>query len=100
MAKPIPADTVDYIWNRAKNVCEAVWDNKERCRKGFWADTLTGRRFHLHHKKFKSRGGTNEKINLVLLCPDCHRKVHNNYELKWTAKYRTKRDKPEGTDEV
>jgi len=96
---PIPESTVNEIWKRAKNVCEAVWDNNQRCRKGFYAESLAEKRFAIHHKKFRSRQGTNDKINLVLLCPDCHYKVHH-YKGDWTARYRTKANKPEGTNEM
>lgn len=32
----------------------------------------------LHHKQRRSQGGTNTLENLVLLCSECHRWVHNN----------------------
>ena len=30
----------------------------------------------IHHKKFKSLGGTDEIDNLIALCDDCHAKAH------------------------
>jgi 5-methylcytosine-specific restriction endonuclease McrA len=30
----------------------------------------------LHHKQFKSRGGTNEDNNTALICGKCHSKYH------------------------
>lgn len=32
----------------------------------------------LHHILPKSKGGTNNHLNLTLLCPNCHRLVHSN----------------------
>ena len=33
--------------------------------------------FDLHHKVFRSRGGTDDPENLEILCRDCHNKIHN-----------------------
>lgn len=32
----------------------------------------------VHHILPRSKGGTNEKSNLVILCPNCHRLMHKN----------------------
>lgn len=32
--------------------------------------------FQIHHIQPKSEGGTDEKDNLTLLCPDCHKAIH------------------------
>ena len=34
--------------------------------------------FQVHHVVFKCNGGSNNLSNLVLLCPECHRKLHNS----------------------
>ena len=41
-----------------------------------------------HHMKYKSRGGSDNPINLVRLCRTCHRDVHD-HKAEWTKKYRT-----------
>lgn len=43
--------------------------------------------FHLHHRTYKNLG--NERLmDLVPLCPDCHRLVHQTYnsDPKWRRK--------------
>lgn len=32
----------------------------------------------VHHKQFRSRGGTDTEQNLITLCVACHRKVHDS----------------------
>lgn len=34
-------------------------------------------RLEVHHIIFKSQGGSNDETNLITLCEDCHRGVHN-----------------------
>ena len=53
----------------------------------------------LHHKKFRSRGGSNDPINLVPLCLKCHADVHA-YRGAWAKKYRTHRHQQEGKTEA
>ena len=36
---------------------------------------------HVHHRKFRSRGGTNALSNLVHLCEPCHSFVHSHPEI-------------------
>lgn len=45
---------------------------------------------HLHHVMPKSRGGRGIKTNALLLCNDCHKRVHaDNARLKhWIEVYR------------
>lgn len=33
----------------------------------------------IHHIKAVSEGGTNEIENLISVCPNCHRMIHNNF---------------------
>lgn len=33
--------------------------------------------WHAHHRKFRSRGGKDEVVNLVALCENCHHWAHN-----------------------
>ena len=34
-------------------------------------------RLEVHHITFRSQGGSDEESNLMTLCEDCHRKIHN-----------------------
>ena len=34
-------------------------------------------RLEVHHIIYRSQGGTDDEINLITLCEDCHNKVHN-----------------------
>lgn len=36
----------------------------------------TGRRLQIHHRKFRSHGGTHQVENLEPVCWDCHRMIH------------------------
>lgn len=40
--------------------------------------TCTGRAVHRHHRKMRSRGGTDNPVNLVACCLACHNHVHAN----------------------
>lgn len=35
-----------------------------------------GFRLQLHHIKYRCHGGTNHPDNLMLVCPKCHRTIH------------------------
>ena len=43
------------------------------------------KRGHHHHVRFRSRGGDNSTVNLVLLCALCHSAVHVTRELTITG---------------
>ena len=61
---------------------------------------LSGCSYHgadSHHRKLRSRGGSNELSNLLLLCRSCHDKITDN--KPGTDKYRTFSYQSEGTDE-
>ncbi len=36
----------------------------------------SGGRLHVHHKQFRSHGGTHQVENLEPVCVDCHRAIH------------------------
>ena len=36
---------------------------------------------HIHHRKYRSRGGTNALSNLIHLCEPCHTWTHSHSEL-------------------
>ena len=33
-------------------------------------------KLQIHHKKFRSQSGNDSERNLITLCADCHRRVH------------------------
>ena len=62
-----------------------------------------------HHMMYKSRGGSDDPINLVRLCgpfdnkeceDGCHGKVHRQPWLGWTKQYRTFSWQNEGETEA
>ena len=53
---------------------------------------------HMHHKKFRSRGGSNDPKNLSPLCWRCHNAVHAHEP--GTEKYRTHSWQEEGQSEA
>lgn len=38
----------------------------------------TGVPLHVHHRKLRSQGGTEQMENLVSVCDECHRFIHDN----------------------
>jgi len=53
-----------YVRNRDNYQCQI-------CKK-YVANTVN----HVHHIVWKSNGGSDNPLNLILLCPECHKKVH------------------------
>jgi len=51
-----------------------------------------------HHKKLKSRGGSDDMINILATCQKCHNDIHL-YEAG-TAKFRTHSWQEEGQTEA
>jgi 5-methylcytosine-specific restriction endonuclease McrA len=47
-------------------------------RRDGWRCQLCGSRRNLevHHKEFRSHGGTDDERNLITLCSDCHGPIH------------------------
>jgi len=84
--EPIPDSTVTLIYDHDRGRCRHC-----QVRVPFG-------RFPIHHKKYRSRGGSNDPINLVLLCLDDHTKTHAG--KKSHAKYRTRSWQNEGESEA
>ena len=40
--------------------------------------TCLGMATEVHHRKLRSQGGTNEFINLIIVCSKCHRYIHEH----------------------
>lgn len=41
---------------------------------------LETRRLHLHHKNYEMEFGYENENDLILLCEDCHHKIHQDLE--------------------
>ena len=59
------AELRPILWKRCGGHCE-------RC-----VRTLDFETFDAHHRKFRSRGGKDEIVNLVALCGECHFWAHS-----------------------
>lgn len=79
------AATVREVEERSGGRCEAGLPG---CR---------GAATQLHHKKYKSRGGSDAAINLAHLCDACHEAVHRHRPN--TEKFRTHSWQNEGEHE-
>jgi hypothetical protein len=60
------------VIERDNGRCQECGINRDECREEFGCD------LHVHHITPRSRGGTDEKENLISLCPVCHTKVENS----------------------
>lgn len=73
MRKAIPAATRRAVWERCAETCEAC---------GYW---LAREQLHIHHRKLKSQGGTDDPTNLIAVHFRCHESIHlspeRSYEL-------------------
>lgn len=75
------------IRERSRGLCEAaIWPN---C--WYFANCF-------HHKKYKSRGGSDRPTNIAHVCTPCHTAIHAH--LAGTAKFRTHRWQEEGRSEA
>jgi 5-methylcytosine-specific restriction endonuclease McrA len=64
--KNIPASTRERVLERDRNQCRSCGTGGE--------NKLT-----LHHIVYRSQGGGHLEENLVTLCLDCHRDIHEGY---------------------
>lgn len=82
MVEPIPKDTLPQIpWADARD--DRLEFDRRRCRAGAFAlptpcDMAPTGRLEVHHRLPRGRGGSNERENLVTLCPGHHRWVETN----------------------
>lgn len=67
----------DLIFDRAEQKCE-------------WCEERTDSP-EVHHIKPRSEGGPNTKDNLIVLCPECHRKADTDYLSETKLKQKVKR---------
>ena len=97
---PVPEETVNRLWDRSGARCEAIFDNGNRCDVRFVScASIKFKRYRTHHIKFRSRFGSNDLINLVMLCTGCHEAVHKGKE-GWAKRYRTHKWQFEGRTEA
>jgi predicted HNH restriction endonuclease len=75
------------VRERAKDYCEAMGfvldklhaENGSELAKAFINDrNCMSIGTHVHHRKYRSRGGTNSLDNLLNVCPACHEWIHSN----------------------
>lgn len=62
-AGPIPSKVRERLYLRCGGYCD------------WCGHVLTA--FDAHHRKLRSRGGSNDLENLVAVCPGCHNTIHD-----------------------
>lgn len=60
-------EVVEQVRERSNGACEAG----ER-------SVCTYRAAHIHHKKLRSQGGSDDPRNLLFICQPCHLFIHSN----------------------
>lgn len=65
MTDPVSLKTRQAIWERSGLVCEACGQDRAA---------------HIHHRKLRSQGGTNDLENLLHLSFRCHQRIHDNWD--------------------
>ena len=60
----------DYL--KSNDLCEGMIVSCEICGKQNYIENM-----NLHHRIYRSKGGTDEPDNLQILCFDCHFHLHN-----------------------
>lgn len=91
-------ETASFDIHKISNPDVKRWDYQKGNQKGFYnvkayvlhrdgyqchkCKTKKGK-LHVHHVVFRSNGGTDSPENLIVLCSDCHEKLHNGeFEIK------------------
>ena len=59
---------------------------KGKCQKCGYDDTVDGMPFDIHHILHRSKGGSDDLDNLILVCRRCHNTEHREREPRWTPK--------------
>lgn len=87
MIRPVPKPTFKRSKptrkqrnNFSREVREKIYERDEgKCQECFRIGT------EIHHVKFRSQGGRGVVTNGLLLCADCHRKIHQvrKFAKKW-----------------
>ncbi len=75
------------VAERSKGVCEAATfvlyhllrtPETQKALEDFLDVPCGIRAIHVHHRKYRSRGGTNASSNLLAVCPRHHEWIHNH----------------------
>ena len=83
--KDIPKASRDAVRERSGGLCEVRLPGCQRIG------------HHLHHKKFRSAGGSHSPENLISVCNFCHEAIHDH--KPGTSRFRTRRWAQEGIGE-
>ena len=73
---------VKKLRNHVMNSLDGRCENKLCNKKFFQKYNSEDLYFEAHHIIFLSNGGKDKIENMILLCPDCHRKAHFSKEKK------------------
>lgn len=66
-------DPLSWAWRQKETMIGILWRDEFTCQ-------LCGSHRHLqvHHVQSRSRGGSNDKSNLLTVCRECHGDIHEN----------------------
>lgn len=78
----------DNEWQKARRV--ALQRSMGRC-EAQWGGCY-GTSDHVHHKRRRSQGGTNDLDNLLVCCAHCHDQIHRNPEIAYQRKHLLRKD--------
>jgi hypothetical protein len=78
VTRHIPADVIRQLRENARDRCclQGHIISSDTILEGIETETL-----HMHHIIFFSDGGENTEKNLMLVCPNCHAKIHRKPDL-------------------
>lgn len=65
------------LLNRKQNLLDYNVIRKKIWERDKWCVICGSQGHDVHHVVYRSRGGKDAENNLVLLCRDCHRAIHN-----------------------
>jgi 5-methylcytosine-specific restriction endonuclease McrA len=76
-----------HVYERSRGACES-WEFVKQNKSAddatlYWStmmpvNCLMHRPSHIHHRKYRSRGGSNDLVNLLYVCQPCHQFIHEH----------------------